>query len=704
MTAAADLAVPGVEAAPGGDVCVLHGRQLRVGALLMHTSRFSDPIWHLMPAMLQNHQVALGLNFGALPDQHQGTARRLCYAMLSGTLPAAEVRLSVSTVKFTFDGLKHFFTWLDTRAGADMATAADVTSRDLLDFQRHLLVSGVPASVRYAVRCSVRMMWRYRCALPGESMTFDPQHVRGWAELRGSRPENATERIPEPVLGPLVSWAARFVDEFSTDILAADRRRTQMRRAVGDPVTPPGGVDELLTAALAGYRRREVPLPGRGGTLNEAFLAQQMGVCRGSLVRHRPALQAAARELGVADDSVYDVPITATVDARPWVDGLISDPNALCGLTRVSRQLHIACYILIAYLSGMRDGEIKALRRGCLQVQRDVTGAPYRWSVTGRAFKGEHDPTGVVATWVIGAPAARAITVLEQLQPAEVDLLFTRIPGSGADSGTRPADSAALTGSATNRQLNDFITWVNDFCAERRFAEQIPTVEDVPWRLTTRQFRRTLAWFIARRPGGAIAGAIAYRHQAIQMFEGYAGTSDSGFRAEVESEQALARGEHLMAMIDRHEHTSLAGPAGIQAAARLHDFGTAAGFAGVTVTDPHRLKRLMARDDPAIYPGDYVHCVFDPAKALCLRNSHAASHPELQHCQPLDCTNVALGAANTTTWLGEIQTIDQRLRDRPPLPPLLAARLTERRTGIARFLQRHTGPATDTETETERET
>ena len=44
------------------------------------------------------------------------------------------------------------------------------------------------------------------------------------------------------------------------------------------------------------------------------------------------------------------------------------------------------------------------------------------------------------------------------------------------------------------------------------------------------------------------------------MFEGYAGASDSGFRAEVESEQALARGEHLPAMIDRHEHTALTRP------------------------------------------------------------------------------------------------------------------------------------------------
>jgi hypothetical protein len=34
--------------------------------------------------------------------------------------------------------------------------------------------------------------------------------------------------------------------------------------------------------------------------------------------------------------------------------------------------------------------------------------------------------------------------------------------------------------------------------------------------------RRTLAWFIARRPGGAIAGTIQYRHHSIHMFEGLA--------------------------------------------------------------------------------------------------------------------------------------------------------------------------------------
>jgi hypothetical protein len=45
---------------------------------------------------------------------------------------------------------------------------------------------------------------------------------------------------------------------------------------------------------------------------------------------------------------------------------------------------------------------------------------------------------------------------------------------------------------------------------------------------------------------------------SIQMFEGYAGTSESGFRGEVEAEQTLQRGERLFAMIENHEHHDLA--------------------------------------------------------------------------------------------------------------------------------------------------
>jgi hypothetical protein len=65
---------------------------------------------------------------------------------------------------------------------------------------------------------------------------------------------------------------------------------------------------------------------------------------------------------------------------------------------------------------------IKHLRRGCVRVHRDTGGTPYRWTITSLAFKGEHDPTGVSATWIIGEPAARAVEVLQRLRASPSDV------------------------------------------------------------------------------------------------------------------------------------------------------------------------------------------------------------------------------------------------------------------------------------------
>jgi hypothetical protein len=115
-----------------------------------------------------------------------------------------------------------------------------------------------------------------------------------------------------------------------------------------------------------------------------------------------------------------------------------------------------------------------------------------------------------------------------------------------------------MTTQCTNTNLNELVDWINAYGAAHNRADSVPLVRRQRWRLSTSQFRRTLAWFIARQSGGTIAGTIQYRHHSIEMFEGYAGTSDSGFRGEVEAEQALERGERLLAIIDNHEHMTYA--------------------------------------------------------------------------------------------------------------------------------------------------
>src|SRR6185312_5322115 len=54
------------------------------------------------------------------------------------------------------------------------------------------------------------------------------------------------------------------------------------------------------------------------------------------------------------------------------------------------------------------------------------------------------------------------------------------------------------------------------------------------------------------------------------------GTSESGFRGEVEAEQTLQRGERLLAMIENHEHLDLRGPGAQEAQMRLTNLQPAA--------------------------------------------------------------------------------------------------------------------------------
>jgi hypothetical protein len=110
------------------------------------------------------------------------------------------------------------------------------------------------------------------------------------------------------------------------------------------------------------------------------------------------------------------------------------------------------------------------------------------------------------------------------------------------------------------------------------------------------------------------------------------------------------------------------------------------GFAGMVVTDPRRLQLLMRRHDPGIFPGEFVTCVFNPDKALCLRPHADGQAPVLPDCEPLACRNVALTPANLTAWRQQFARLDQALASADVLAPYLRHRLAEQRDQITHFL------------------
>jgi hypothetical protein len=60
---------------------------------------------------------------------------------------------------------------------------------------------------------------------------------------------------------------------------------------------------------------------------------------------------------------------------------------------------------------------------------------------------------------------------------------------------------------------------------------------------------------------------------------------------------------------------------------------------------------LTVKHDPAVYPGEYITCVHDHAKALCERARVRGGEglPDHGGCKPLACRNVGTAGAGTIT-------------------------------------------------------
>jgi hypothetical protein len=187
-----------------------------------------------------------------------------------------------------------------------------------------------------------------------------------------------------------------------------------------------------------------------------------------------------------------------------------------------------------------------------------------------------------------------------------------------------------------------------------------------------------------------VAGARQYKHAQVAIFEGYAGTSASGFAAEVEAEQAVARldyAEHL------YRDWLAGGPSGggadrkISAEfARIH--AELADLPG-TIADPRRLRTMLSHLAVTLHPGVLGDCFYQPGTALCAKQATArrqetaadAQHlPDLPERPPLQRPPAPAG---TSPRPGTPQiTSDVR----GTLPPLQQAALTSHLTQLGQLI------------------
>ena len=318
-------------------------------------------------------------------------------------------------------------------------------------------------------------------------------------------------------------------------------------------------------------------------------------------------------------------------------------------LVHEERMLQAACYVVCAYLTGMRDCEVQAMRSDCLSLTRSADGVIERHRVRSVTYKNKAR-TGEPAEWVTIAPVAEAIRVLKELSacPAAARGSDTLWPVLSLKTGTKAHVSAEIV-----RQLNVYRDHLNaQFGAEN--APIIPPASDgVPWRITTRQFRRTIAWHIANRPFGTIAGMIQYKHASVAAFEGYAGSSKSGFRAEVEAQRALGQIDDILDYFDdRRAGGSPSGPAGPRITKVLDAAAGTLGPLPAMIADRARVRTLLASLARMLHVGPLADCFFDPATALCLKRTTASDRtsPLIALCEPTRCPNACITQRHRPTW------------------------------------------------------
>ncbi|WP_342588929.1 integrase [Rhizobium phaseoli] len=593
--------------------------------------------------------------------------RELLYARLNVDIPGHRKKLPPGSVRQAFNRARRFLEFVRGELGSVDFQRIDQL---LLDrYARHLQAnrSRRPVIVAHLLEAPSDL-YAYRDHLPSGGLPFQPWAGAAPARVAGYRHvrENRTPRIPEEIISPLLAWSIRYVTEFAADLFAAreemdrleahcaalveqdsvlerqDRRRHQRNRLEDyfARLRSEGRGVPIWGTAHNGIFLRHPETGDLSPPVNSHLLHLHIGI--DTLVEPKMHIQltngaprqirAAVLELGVETGGM-DTPISILPETgKPWRPRFDAK-----SLEAEERMLQSAAYIICAYLTGMRDCEVQAMQRGCLSLTRSEDGVIMRHRVRSIAYKGRSS-RGKPAEWITIEPVAKAIEVLERLslRAASSRGLTTLWPVLIA----RPVCKDHLSAEIV-RQLNRFRDHLNDLFGTPDTPAIPNGADDRSWRITTRQFRRTIAWHIANRPFGTVAGMIQYKHASVAAFEGYAGSSRSGFRAEVENQRSLGQLDDLLTYFDeRQAGATLSGPAATRIAKTLDSISGN--------LDP--LPAMIASLARTLHVGVLADCFFDPGTAACLKRATGATGPLTTLCQPTLCPNACITARHRPAW------------------------------------------------------
>lgn len=565
---------------------------------------------------------------------------------------------AVATVHSKVRAMLRFARFLDGKP------FVEVRQEDLDAYLDHLSATLAPASLAMHVQ-ALQDYANSREHLITDPLRVEPWRNRSASKVAGYRPplENTTERIPGPVVEPLLRWALFYVQIASVDLLAALEEIVAIDRRLADPPSEPRDARAAVQRVIERRRVAGLGMPasrGPSGTMlgreeplriNSSAIAQAAGWHRDVLTTSVTAqVKQAVAELGL-EDGTLETRLSPHPDTgEPWRPGL-----SRADLAAEINSLIIACYIVIAYLSGMRDDEVQSLEPGCCTTSRNGVGRLI-YKVRSEVTKGHSGP--VSETWVVLDETFQAVRVLERLQAIRGSRrLLSSTHGN--------AKHAVISSPDLSARLDLFRDHIGQL-ASHSDLPGIPLVAGQPWSLSPRQFRRTVAWYIANEPYGVVAGAIQYKHVSVRTFMGYAGESRSGFRAEIERERGIRGFDDFLVRMDGYQSGQRSvGPGGKRLNQTLEALLRQIGPLPGKVIDEPRYRAMIEHVAAQIHPGVHNDCFFNPERALCLTHQRIEDRtaPLLNRCLPTRCANSSFSLLHRPAWEAACRETTRALRD-----------------------------------------
>jgi hypothetical protein len=643
---------PYVLALPGPDSPVVLSHRVSPGNTHPNT-RYSDMIWSLAPLIDNPSTRLVKIHWKNCPAPLRDQVKQATWTMVNGQLRpthlqrrgvAARPRRSATDIKTACSEWMRLARWLHERRITSLGHCTEEVWRDYMSERWE---GG--GSRGHAERVCVWLsdLWAFdQLSARPTGVARPPWEVEGVDDFLpaadgSARGDNSTQPLDPQVLGPLLVWAIRFTEDFAEDILAAWAERHRLASLAmpngGTPKSRAALEEFLLPQIRSGGSLPTIRLHGRR-RLAQTYVSALTGASFGQIDRFTAEHQLSSLVEERPGACPLQVQVTGRIAGRPWREHMDFDEAA-----ELMRHLGTAAAIVCLYLTGMRPQEVQGLRSGCCpDPETGTDGAPGRHLIRSRHYKNVTDDDGNHVSageerevpWVAITPVVRAIRVLERMVPPG-ELLLSAAHHDVAGQRGYPG---VLKYFALNKRIKDFVLWANREATARDLPEQI-IPKDPHGAIGLARFRRSLAWHIARRPGGLIALAIQYGHMRTVLdartSSGYGSRSRNGLHSVLDIETALAAADTAAQLRDQAAAgEKISGPAARRA---LTAAAQTPRFEGriVSATFARKATAFLARDGIVLYdnPDAMLICAFKRDTALC-EPDPGANAPRQYDCRP----------------------------------------------------------------------